>query len=258
MTRTSKILLSLTLCAGVSTPAMAAWDKLGSIAVRNGGDNEARAFDFGGAVERIQLRADGSDVRCRSVTATLQNGESREIFSGRLREGRTRDIDLPNNARNVTGLHLDCRAADRHGATIAILAEVGRYRADWMRGPNWHATWARVFNWGSTLINNWQYVGDVKFVGRHGSDTAWPGRRAPVGHAIALKPVDANARCSRVTARYANDKTARLAIQDEDYLSRGVLRSIDLPADRSDLTSISLRCRATDSRRVTIKVYSAK
>ena len=74
------------LCLGISAPALAAWDSLGSVDVSGGmgrpgpgmmmrgADRDARNFNLGGPVERLQLRAERSDIDCRSVVARFGNG----------------------------------------------------------------------------------------------------------------------------------------------------------------------------------------
>jgi len=250
--------LATVLFATASAPALAAWDRIGSVDVGYRMDNESRHFDFGGPVEKLQFRADRSDIRCRSVTATFQNGRTREIFSGRLRQGHISDVDLPGDARNIARLNFICGARDRSGGTIRVTADVGRYRAQWMRGPNWGATWAHIFNWGSNAINNWQYLGAAKFTGRHGDDNTFTGWRGRGSDRIALKPLEADARCSQVSATFENGKTQELAIHNGDYLRQGTFSSVDLPGDRRNLTSLYLKCRATDARSVTIQIYTSK
>lgn len=250
--------LAAILTAGVSAPALAAWDTVGSVDIRSGRDNDVRHFDFGGPVERLQFRADDSDIMCRSVTATFGNGRTQQIFSGRLREGRATGVDLPGTARNVTRLDFQCSAMERRGGTIKVMADVGRYRSDWMRGRNWGATWAHVFNWGSNAINDWKYAGDARFEGRDDSESTFTGWRGRNSDAIALKPLDANARCSRVTATFANGSTQNLAIHNGDMLRQGEFNSLDLPGDKRNVTSLYMKCRATDARRVTIQIFTSK
>jgi hypothetical protein len=250
--------LAAVLTAGVSLPALAAWDTVGSVDIRFRMDNDVKHFDFGGSVERLQLQADRSDINCRSVMASFGNGRARQIFSGRLREGRATNIDLPGSARNITRIDFQCGAEDRRGGTIRVLADIGRYRNDWMRSPNWGATWAHVFNWGSNAINDWKYAGDASFEGRGDSESTFTGWRGRNSDAIALKPLDASARCSRLTATFSNGNTQNLALHNGDVLRQGEFNAVDLPGDRRNVTSLYLKCRATDARRVTIQIFTSK
>ncbi|MEI9888991.1 MAG: hypothetical protein WDN08_21315 [Rhizomicrobium sp.] len=258
MVRARTAALAALLVTGVSAPALAAWDTIGSVNVGYRTDNDARRFDFGGPVEKLQLTANRSDIRCSSVTATFDNGRTRQLFTGRLREGRATAIDLPGTARNIRRLDFQCGANERRGGTIQVAADVGRYRADWMRGPNWGATWAHLFNWGSNAINDWKYAGDARFEGRGDSESTFTGWRGRGSDAIALKPLDANARCSQVTATFANGATQNLAVHNGEMLRQGEFNAVDLPGDRRNVTSLYLKCRATDAARVTVQIYTSK
>ena len=267
------------LCAGAATPALADWDHVGSIDIGRHHDRDVRTFELGGPVTALQLRAD-RNINCDSVKATFADGDTREIFSGRLSDGRAKNIDLPDRSQHITRLNFDCEARDEgrdgdrnygrdhdrnddgdhdHGvARIEILADVGHYRQDWMRGANWQNTWAKVFNWGSNEINDWKYIGEVSFEGRDDSETAFAGWKGRGSDAIALKPVDANARCSQVTATFENGNKQILAIHNGDYLSKGMYYKLDLPGDRRNVSSLAMRCRATDASSVKIQIFTSK
>jgi hypothetical protein len=247
-------------CLGLAAPALAAWDSLGTVNVdgRPGTDRDARTFNMGGPVERLQLRAERSDIECRSVRARFGNGNRRDIFHGRLREGRTVDIDMPGNARNLNRLAFACTALDRRGGTIRISADVGRYRNDWMRGPNWRSTWARMFNWGSNMANDWRLVGTERFEGRRDSERAFTGWRGVNADAVALKPLEADARCNRVVARFRNGRSQTLNINHGDILRRGMYYKLDLPGRQRDLTSLTLRCSAVGAGRVSVQIFTSR
>jgi hypothetical protein len=257
------------LCLGISAPALAAWDSLGSVNVSGrtgrpgpgmmrGPDRDARSFDLGGPVERLQLRAERSDIDCRSVVARFGNGSRRDVFHGRLRQGRTADIDMPGAARGLNGLIFTCSATDRRGATIRISADVGRYRNDWMHGPNWRSTWSRMFNWGSNVVNNWRLVGTEQFEGRGDSERAFTGWRGVNADSVALKPLEADARCSRVVARFRNGRSQPLNVNNGDLLRRGMYYKLDLPGRERDITSLSLRCSAVGARRVSMQIFTSR
>lgn len=261
------ILASL-LALGAATPAFAAWDAIGSVDVDGGRDmrgpamgmrgmdRDVKNFDLGGPVERLQLRADRSDITCRSVNARYGNGRDRSIFHGRLSQGRTVDVDVPDG--RINALTFNCAAMDRSGGTIRISADVGRYRNDWMHGPNWQATWSRMFNWGSQGANNWQLVGTESFEGRNDSENSFTGWRGRNVESVALKPLDADARCSRVVAHFGNGREQPLNLDNGGNLRRGMFYKLDLPGRSRDLNSISLRCRATDARKVTMQIFTGR
>lgn len=238
-----------------ATPAVAAWDNIGSVDVNHGRDWDIRRFDLGGPVERLRLRASDSAVDCRSINASFANGGMRRIFSGRLRLGLDRTIDLPGNQRRITRLSFQCSAAQRRGATIRISADVGRYRDDWRRSPDWQRTWARLFNWGSNAVNDWQYLGSESFNGRDDRErtyAGWQGRRID---ALALKPSGDDARCARVAAEFGNGQTRVLA--SDAFLSQGEYHKLDIPGDVRNLSNLRMHCAAAHGRNVTIRIYTS-
>jgi hypothetical protein len=255
MMKTGLAALAALLCLG--TPALAAWDRIGSVDVGYRGDRDVKGFDLGGPVERLQLRAERSSVNCRSVTADFGNGNRRPIFSGRIRQGATADINLPGDARTLRGLAFNCGADERRGATLQIMADVGRYRGDWQRGPNWQRQWSRVFNWTSNAVNDWQLVGSESFEGRGDSENAFTGWRGRGADAVALKPLEADARCSRVTARFDRGRMQPLNVNNGDVLRRGQFYKLDLPGGSRNLDGLTLRCTAIGARRVTIQLFTS-
>jgi hypothetical protein len=262
--------LATVLCLGAAAPALAAWDSLGSVdvngresrgrpgAMMRGMDRDVKNFDLGGPVERIQLRADRSSIDCRSVRARFGNGAARDIFHGMLRQGRTTDIDLPGAARDLNGLVFNCTSMDRRGGTIRISADIGRYRNDWMRGPNWRSTWARMFNWGSNAVNDWHLVATERFEGRRDSEHAFTGWRGVRADSVALRPLETDARCSRVTARFGNGRNQVLNVNNGDILRRGMYYKLDLPGRERNISSLSLRCSAVGARRVSIQIFTGR
>ncbi len=258
MNRTRLAVLAAVLCAGAATPAFADWSMVGSVDVTHGHDRDVRNFDLGGPVDRLQLRAENNTVDCRSVKATFGNGRTRQVFSGRIYENHPANVDLPGNNRNIKRLAFNCSAGQWHHATIRIAADIGSHRAEWQRNPNFGHVWANVFNWGSNAVNNWQYIGQESFEGRRDSESAFTGWRGRNTTSIALKPLDASARCSRVTVMFGNGRTQNLNVNNGDYMRQGQYYKLDLPGDRRNLTSLNLRCRATDARRVTVQIFTSK
>jgi hypothetical protein len=61
-----------------------------------------------------------------------------------------------------------------------------------------------------------------------------------------------------VTATFANGSTQNLAIHNGDMLRQGEFNSLDLPGDKRNVTSLYMKCRATDARRVTIQIFTSK
>jgi hypothetical protein len=288
MKNTNIAALAAILCIGASAAAIAQpwnngpgrgngpsrWDNIGTVTIDGrmgpgpgrrgpggpgpgGMDRESRSFDLGGPVERLQLRADRSDINCRSVMARFGNGRSNQVYQGMLRQGRTVDVNLPGTARDLNGLTFACTSMNGRDATISISADVGRYRQDWMRGPNWRGTWARMFNWGSETVNKWQQVGRESFEGRGDVEMTNVSLRGRHVDAIALMPVNADARCSGATARFDNGRSQALNLRNATTLRRGVYTQVDVPGNYRNLESISLRCSAVNARSVTINLYTS-
>lgn len=123
----------------LAAPAHAAWYNIGSVDFDRGGDHERQYGNFGGPVEKLRFTAWGNDVRCRSVTATFRNGNTREIFDGGIREGATVVVDMPGRQREIRRLDFRCRSDGRRVARINVGVDLGGYADIWRRNPAW--TW---------------------------------------------------------------------------------------------------------------------
>ncbi len=270
-------LLTALLCLGTAAPALAAWHEIGTVRVDPGRDRDVlRNFDLGGPVDRLQLRAEGADIRCRAITARFGNGRTRTLYQGNLTEDVPQNVNLPGRERNITRLTFDCgaerqvgnrrgdrddRRRGRNGvgdARIIVVADVDRYRKEWRGNPRFMSDWAKIFNWGSDLVNDWRLLSTVSFEGRGDSERAFAGWKGQNVEAVALRPLDADVRCNRVTARFGNGKAQRLEVNRGDYLRRGQYYKLDLPGRARDLVSLDMRCRATNSDRVRVQIYTSR
>ena len=246
-----------------AAPALADWDRIGSVDVDFHRDHDRVYTDFGGSIERLELRAENSAVQCRSVRATFGNGNTRQIFSGRLPRDRNVDIDLPGRARDVKRLDFSCVSMRPRGATISIFADVGRYRDEWRHSPNWDRMWSHTFHWGmgggmrDDTTNNWVTLGSESFEGRNDSESSFGGWRGHSVDRIALRP-DVDARCTRVTARFGNGQTRDLNIDGHDLLRAGEVRRLDLPGGDRNIVRLDLRCHAEHDFRVRIDILARK
>ena len=161
---------------------------------------------------------------------------------------------------------------------MRILADVGRYQNEWRGNPNWNQLYSQLFSWGNNGPgrpdandrrgdgrsarnngpDNWIQIGTESFEGRNDRETTsagWAGRDID---SIALMPVEANARCSRVTANFRQGRDQNLDVDRGDALRRGQYYKIDLPGNRRDLTSLKLNCRAEGTNKVTIRIFTTK
>ncbi|HEU0161427.1 MAG TPA: hypothetical protein VFQ69_03400 [Rhizomicrobium sp.] len=256
--KTRIAMLAATLCAATAVPALAAWDEVGVVRIDQGRDRESRSFNMGGSIEALQFRAEGGRIMCRAITARFGNGRTQTVFRGTLEDGQPRAVDLPGRERNITRIDFDCGADNRRGARIHVVADVGRYREEWRRSPQWQNQWSRIFNWGSNMVNDWRYLDSVRFEGRgdrEGSFAGWRGQRV---EAVALRPLESDARCSRVTARFGNGRSQPLDVNRGDVLRRGQYYKLDLPGRARDLTSLDMRCQAMGASRVTVQIYTSR
>jgi hypothetical protein len=151
--RTMKIsaVILAALAVGTAVPAFAAWDRIGSVDFSRRDTHGVQYGNFGGPVEALGLRARGSDLHCNAVTATFGNGHSQQVFRGELPEGREVKLDLPGGERRVDRLDFDCQPIDARNGSVAVsadvVADVGQYRDDWRKSPDWERTWSKVFDW---------------------------------------------------------------------------------------------------------------
>lgn len=257
-------LMATALSCGLAMPAMADWYRIGSVDVSHGMDRDTSYSRFGGGVDKLRLDVRDSDVRCRSVRATFANGSSREVFQGRLRAGHSEEIELPGERAHVTKLDFTCRASSRAGATIAISADVSSHRDEWRRSPDWNRSWAGIFNWdrhgGGTgwNDNDWVRIGTQTFRGRHDRNAVVAGWRGRSVERIAVKPLNGDARCSRITVRFGNGNTRDLDVDRGMRMREGRGYSFDLPGGDRNLREVVMQCRPLDRRSVRIDVLARK
>lgn len=260
-TLSKTVLLASALSCALAAPAMADWARIGGVDVSHGRDRDVTYTRFGGGVDKLRFDTHESDVTCRSVRATFRNGTSREVFSGRLRAGRSQVVDLPGDRRHVEKLDFNCRASARRGATIVISADVTSFRDEWRRSPNWNSVWARVFNWDPAMgwnDNDWVSVGTETFEGRNDRErmvAGWSGRRID---RIALKALNGDARCSRIAVRFGNGNRSDLKVDAGMRMVQGRGYTFDLPGDARNVRSVALHCTPVDRRSVRIEVMARK
>jgi hypothetical protein len=149
--KTTCLALLGTFSIGIASAASTDWNELGRIIVHDQGERFMRDFSMGGPVEKLQLKADGNDIYCRSVQANFADGNSLEIFQGLLERDKSREVELSDSNRNLQSLTFQCGTLVQGSAQIDIVADVGQYRAEWQRNPDFDRLWAAKFDWdGST------------------------------------------------------------------------------------------------------------
>ncbi len=260
-------------------PASAAWDHIGSVDFGFRNRTAAAYGNFGGSVEALMLEARDSDIMCNDVTATFGNGVTREIFRGYLRRGREVPVELPGQSRLVRRINFNCQAMSPRGGRVDIAADVGRYRDEWRQSPDWDRivevppeprTEPRT---GDRVIveepfrgrevrpldtAGWITLGSETFEGLSDRERSFAGWRGRDVAAIGLRPLDDDARCRSVTARFANGDRRTLTVDSGDMLIENRIFTLDIPGARRDLTSVDLDCHAEHGREVTIQVLAAR
>jgi hypothetical protein len=302
MKKTRLLALTALLCAGAALPASAqpanapwdrpgGWDRIGSVDFTFRPDRETEYGSFGGRVERLSFMSRNADVRCNRVTATYANGRSSQIYSGTLQRGRSVVVDIPGRSRMIRRIDFNCRSLERRGqARVDIAADIGQYRAEWRRSPDWATRWSRMFNWdnrdgrvGDGRVGDYSVgrygVGD----GRNGSDryvssglnadgwvmlstevfngsadreSTFAGFRGRNVERIALRAVNDDARCRQVTATLADGTRHDLNIAEDNYLREDRVYQLDLPGRRTDVARVDMTCHAAHGRQVTMQVMA--
>ncbi len=304
MNKTRLVALTAALCAGVALSASAqpgygpdrpgygqnqpeygpdrfgpnrpGWDRIGSVDFSFRRDRETEYGNFGGAVERLSFRARNGDVRCQSVTATFNNGRTQRLYRGRLNRGRDVVVDIPGQSRMIRRIDFNCRSLERRQTTVDIAADIGRYRAEWRRSPDWDRTWSRMFNWtddnrysdnrgdyryGGTgrdrlETDGWVTLGTEVFDGRSDRETTVAGFAGRNVERIAVRAVNDDARCSRITATFNNGRTRALNIGEGNLLREDRVYELDLPGISRDVSRVDMTCHAENGRQVTMLVMA--
>ncbi|HEX3486952.1 MAG TPA: hypothetical protein VHT51_18000 [Micropepsaceae bacterium] len=266
MRSTHVVGLAAVLLSGIALPALADWDHIGSVDFSYRNTNDTQYGNFGGPVEALALRAQNSDVTCRDVTATFGDGDRAEIFHGFLPRGRNVAVDLPGRSHLIRRLDFNCHSMDRNGASVEIAADVGRYRAEWRRSPDWDRTWSRMFHWndndrqvtGQLDTSGWITLGRERFEGSldHGKTFGgWWGRNVT---SIALRPTDDDARCRNVTVTFANGDRSNLRLGSGDILRENRITMLDLPGNRRDVQRVDMDCHAEHGNMVTMEILASR
>jgi hypothetical protein len=285
MKKTRLLALAAALCAGAAMPAVAqpaygpfdrpGWDRIGSVDFSFRPDHETEYGNFGGRVQRLSFRARNGTVSCNQITATFNNGRTREIYRGTIRRNRDVVVDLPGQSRLIRRIDFDCRSLAPRVTRVDIAADIGPYRAEWRRSPDWNRVWSRMFNWDDNQFANngydyryggagsdrlgvagWTTLGSEVFDGRFDRETTITGLGGRDVERLALRPINNDARCSRVTATFANGMTRELNIDGGEVLQEDRFYELDLPGGRRDVTRIDMACHAADGRQVTMMVMA--
>jgi hypothetical protein len=101
----------------------------------------------------------------------------------------------------------------------------------------------------------WVRLGMESFEGRYDRESDFAGFRGRDIDSIGLRPVNGDARCSRITATFRNGRTRDL--YTANFLPENRITRIDLPGNDRNLMRVNLACRAVGARQVTIEILGA-
>ena len=183
-------------------------------------------------------------------------------------ERRDVTVDLQGDERNIRRIVFNCRSLAPFGARVDIAADIGGYREAWQRHPDfdrfWRGRWGRGGwdgprgGWDGPREANWIPLGVQRFEGRRDSEASFPGHRGRQLESIAIRPINADARCRRITATFANGRTRDLALGPSDFLQQDRLYRIDLPGGDRNIQRIDMTCRAVREPGVTMQVLASR
>jgi hypothetical protein len=268
MKRLTLLTMAAAMTMAVSAPALADYVRLGSVDVGYRTDADTAYTRFGGRMESLRLTADRSDVFCRSIRVRYADGDVDNVFHGALREDRPVNVDLRGRRARVDSIRFVCRSNEFRGGKIYIAAEVGRYGDEWRHHRDWDRLWSGIFGMGhgpgpdmhhGPDRDEWITLGRESFEGRNDSESTFAGGWR--GHSvdrIALRPLDADARCMRVVVAYENGRKQKVEDALPRVLQQGRLAVVNLPGRDRDIRSLFLRCRAVGEHRVTIEILVRK
>jgi hypothetical protein len=285
MKKTRLLAIAAALCASTALPASAqpayapwdrpgGWDRIGSVDFSFRPDRETEYGRFGGRVERLSFLARNADVRCNRITATYNNGRTSELYRGTLRQGRSIVVDIPGQSRMIRRIDFNCRSLERREqARVDIAADIGQYRAEWRRSPDWDRVWSRMFNWGDERYGDNRYGGDryvagglaadgwitlgtEVFNGRVDRESTFAGFGGRNVERLAVRAVNDDARCSRVSATFTNGMTRNLDIGEGNLLREDRVYQLDLPGRSRDVTRVDMACHAENGGQVRMMVMA--
>jgi hypothetical protein len=261
MLKTAFLGMAALAALAVGAPAEAQWVKLSDVHIDHRRDRETTWSQFAGPVERLSFTARGSDMWCRSIGVEYSGGGREQVYSGKLVRDRPANVDVTGGQRRIARLNMNCAASEPRGGILVVAADVGRFHQAWEKSKMWASRMARKFEQNIGMNdrgghNGWVTIGRENFEGRRDSEQSVAGWRGRNVDRIALRPVDNDARCMRVSATSENGRTRDLDINRRDVLERGRMTEIDLPGGERNLRSVDLSCRAVGDRTVTIEILA--
>jgi len=136
--KSSLAILGAALLAGATAlPARADVHQIGSVNVASDHYTNTSWEHFEGAVERLQLVAQGDTVDCAHISVTYRDGTTHTVFSGIMAKDSIETITFPEGDSHMKHVDFACKAQSVDGARIALSAvSEGWDRAQWAREPH--------------------------------------------------------------------------------------------------------------------------
>ncbi|MBV9693360.1 MAG: hypothetical protein JO261_06630, partial [Alphaproteobacteria bacterium] len=157
----------------------------------------------------------------------------------------------------VRDVQFTCRS-DRGGARIFLSAEVGRFRDEWMRSPDWSGYWQGVFGGGDRRgrdADYWVTLGHERFEGRNDRENHFAGWGGQSVDRIGLRALNDDATCWPMRVEFANGSSTSIGV---GHLEQGRPKSFDLPGQERNVRNIVLNCHADHGHAVTIDILARK
>lgn len=200
-------------------------------------DSTQSVYPPNGRYTRLKIKANNNSATCRFIRAHFANGNTRDIFSGNLREGNHIQVDLPGAERNITRLTFRCRSTGGGNTRIGISGYGERGASG--GGTDWELIGYEVFNaWlgGDREQQFTRFAGSIDRLG--------------------FRATDDDAFCRRITIHYGNGRTRNVTVGDGGFMREDRTYSVDLNGGERNVRKVVMVCRPQTRSRVTIGIYS--
>jgi len=261
MHRTKTLLACAAIALGISGPANADYVRLGSVEVGYHTDLDRAYTRFGGGLVGLRFIAGRSDIWCRDITVHFMNGDRQTVFSGHMDEHMPIYADLRGGVRRVDHINFHCHA-EGYSGKIYIEGDVGRFRDEWRHDHSWDSIFGSAGPGPGPgpepgYGGDWVSLGVLSFEGRHDAEAPFAGWRGTAAKRLGLRPLDADAVCTRIHVSFYDGPGADLD-WDKSPIAQGSTKVIDLPGYRRNVRQLLLRCHALGEHSTRVEVLVMK
>lgn len=257
------LFLASAIAAIAAHPAWADWHRLGRVSFGTGMRTEVVRGPEA-PVRRLRFTARNNPLICDSIRAHLENGRRITVYSGRLPQGRTVRASLPGRGPlEIRRLIFRCRATHNTAFVETNADTTDRFRRPRESDRRGFLPPRRDFGRNGGVVQPeqwalWRQLGSAGFRADGDREVVRAGRRGRRVTALALRPVNADARCSRVIAQFFNGSRRQLNIRRYPTMQRGLFYVLDIPGDAATVVRLEMRCQPVRDRRVRIEVYAKR